>query len=61
MQSMFRTFSSVVFSAAMLLFAFNCAAQQPKVFAPHKQVDPKDPPSKVVCVRGTHLAREKQA
>lgn len=38
--------SAVVLSLAILLLTLSCFAQQPKVLAPHRPVDPRDPISK---------------
>ncbi|MGB8472554.1 MAG: hypothetical protein WCE61_00560, partial [Candidatus Acidiferrum sp.] len=41
MQKLSRTFSLVLLSAAILLFAVDCSAQQPKVLAPHRSLAPR--------------------
>jgi len=53
LQKLSRTLSLVLLHAAMLLFAFNCSAQRPKVLAPHQPIHPQDPPSKVRHRPGT--------
>ncbi len=41
MQKLSRTFSLILLSAAILLFAVDCSAQQPKVLAPHRPLAPR--------------------